>query len=139
MRVAMLIIHFIGLAMGLGTGMGFMFLGRASSKMQPSEAKKFTLNSLVISKMGTIGIILLTISGIYLVVPYWYTLGNNPLLILKLCLVVVLIIVLSINDYNIRQTRRTDPEPYLKRLKMLGPVALLTAISIVIVAVLAFK
>jgi uncharacterized membrane protein len=138
MRLTMLIFHFIGLAMGLGTGMGFMFLGRASAKMEPSEAKKFTINTLAISKMGIIGMILLVISGIYLIVPYWYSLGNNPMLILKLCLVLLLISILSINDFNIRQIRRKDPDPYLRRLKMLGPVALLTAISIVIVSVLTF-
>jgi len=135
----MLIIHFIGLAMGLGTGLGFMFLGRAGSKLEPGEARKFAINSLAISKMGTIGMILLILSGVYLIIPYWYTLANNPLLIVKLILVLFLVGILTVNDYNIRQVKKGNPDLYLGRLRKLGPVALLTAISIVVVAVLSFK
>jgi len=40
MREAMLIIHFLGLAMGLGTSFAIMFLGIAGSKMDKEEGKK---------------------------------------------------------------------------------------------------
>ena len=56
MRDIMLIIHFIGLAMGLGTSLAFMFLGIASSKMEKKDAEQFTLKTLVLSRMGHIGL-----------------------------------------------------------------------------------
>ncbi len=41
MREVMLIIHFIGLSMGLGTSIGFMILGNVASKLAKEDAKKF--------------------------------------------------------------------------------------------------
>ena len=67
----MLILHFIGLAMGLGTTFAHAFLGMAVSKMTSEEAIKFRLHSLVLSKMGNIGIVLLIFSGLYLITPFW--------------------------------------------------------------------
>ena len=55
MREVMLIIHFIGLAMGAGTAFGFLFLGIASSKFEKKEGEKFMVNALFLGKMGQIG------------------------------------------------------------------------------------
>ena len=66
MREAMLIVHLLGLVMGLGNSFAFMFLGIAGSKMEKEEGKKFALNTFAISTMGHIGITMLIISGLYL-------------------------------------------------------------------------
>ncbi len=79
MREAMLIVHFIGLAMGIGTSFAFLFLGIASSKMEQNEGQKFTLNTFALAKMGHVGLALLIISGGYLMTPYWESLANTPL------------------------------------------------------------
>ena len=50
MREVMLIVHFIGLAMGLGTSFGFVFLGIAASKLQKEDTKKFMLTRLRFGK-----------------------------------------------------------------------------------------
>jgi uncharacterized membrane protein len=139
MRLAMLIIHFIGLAMGIGTGMGYIFLGRASSKLEPGEAVKFSLNTLALSNMGTIGISLLVLSGIYLIIPFWPNISSYPFLIIKLALVVVLICIILINHNYARKAKSGNPEIYLKKLRMIGPFSLLTAVLIVIMAVLNFR
>ena len=68
MREVMLILHFIGLTMGLGTSFAHAFLGIATAKMSAEEIIKFRLHTMVLSKMGNIGIILLVISGLYLLV-----------------------------------------------------------------------
>ena len=90
MQDIMLILHFIGLAMGLGTSFGFMFLGIAGSKMEKEEQLKFMLNTLALSKMGHIGLTLLVISGVVLMTPYWSILPTTPTLMAKLVLVLVL-------------------------------------------------
>jgi uncharacterized membrane protein len=138
MRDAMLIIHFVGLAMGLGTSFGFMFLGIASSKMEPAEAQKFNINSFALSRMGHIGLLLLIISGGYLMTPYWGSLSQMPLLIAKLVLVLVLAALIGIISANARKAKAGDAEKYLNKIRPLGMLALLTALTIVILAVSIF-
>src|SRR6187551_1999586 len=96
MREIMLVLHFIGLTMGMGTGFAHAFLGIATSKMSADEATKFRMHTLVLSKMGHAGIGLLVVSGLYLITPYWEILPSSPLLILKLTLVIVLLVILTL-------------------------------------------
>lgn len=56
MRETMLILHFLGLTMGLGTSFAHAFLSIATSKMQEEEARRFQLHALVLSKMGHVGL-----------------------------------------------------------------------------------
>ena len=62
MREAMLIVHLLGLVMGLGNSFAFMFLGIAGSKMEKEEGKTFALNTrpLLITKL--ILVLVLTVS-----------------------------------------------------------------------------
>ncbi len=138
MRDAMLIVHFIGLAMGLGTSFAFMFLGMASAKMEESERLKFTLNTFALSRMGQIGLTLLVISGLYLMAPYWRSLANSPMLIAKLVLVLVLGALVGINSANAKKALAGDAATHLKKMAPLGKLSLLTALAIVVLAVLIF-
>lgn len=134
----MLITHFIGLAMGLGTSFAFMFLGIAASKMEKDEAKKFTTNALAISKMGHMGVSLLVISGLYLVTPYWSSLMDMPLLVAKLILVLILVILIVLLSTTARKAKETLDDKYFNKLGMLGRFSMLTSLVIVVVAVLNF-
>ena len=138
MREAMLIVHFIGLTMGLGTGFAHAFLGMAASKMSPEDATKFRLNSLVISRMGHIGITLLLISGFYMITPYWKVLSSMPLLIVKLCLVAVLIVLISLIGAAAKKAKQGDAAAQFKKMETLGKLTLLVGLAIVIVAVKVF-
>ncbi|MEP7323899.1 MAG: hypothetical protein ABI761_18370 [Saprospiraceae bacterium] len=138
MREAFLVIHFIGLAMGLGTGIAFIFLGQVAGKLPPEERGKFMLNILHLSRMGQIGLTLLVISGLYLITPYWKTLSVTPTLIAKLSLVIVLIGILIYSNSLVNKARAGNPMPYLIKVKSLGPYTLLIVLSIVILAVLTF-
>lgn len=138
MRDIMLITHFIGLAMGIGTSFAFMFLGIASSKMEESEALKFRLNTFALSRMGHIGLVLLVLSGGYLMTPYWSTLTSSPLLIAKLTLVVVLGAFIGIISSKAKKVNEGNADMQLKKIEPLGKLALLTGIAIVVLAVLVF-
>ncbi|MES1218455.1 MAG: hypothetical protein ABUT20_23310 [Bacteroidota bacterium] len=135
MREVMLVLHFIGLTMGLGTGFAHAFLGSITSKMTADEAIKFRLHSLVLSKMGHIGITLLIISGLYLITPYWKVLPAMPLLIVKLSLVAILIILISLIGIAAKKAKNGDAAVQLKKMETLGKLTLITGIAIVIVAV----
>lgn len=139
LRDIALIFHFIGLAMGLGTSFAFMFLGIASTKMEPEAAKKFTLNTFALSKMGHIGLTLLVASGIILVVPYHQTLGQMPLFIAKLVLVVLLGAIIGVISSNAKKAQvADDPMPFIEKIKSLGRFSMLTSLAIVVLAILNF-
>ena len=139
MREAALIIHFIGLAMGLGTSFAFMFLGIASSKMEKNDGINFMLKAMSISRMGHIGLTLLILSGLYLMIPYWKTLGQSPLLIIKFSLVLVLAGLIGYNTRLARLAREGDAETQFKKSAPIGRLSLLTALLIVVMAVLHFN
>lgn len=139
MREIMLIIHFIGLAMGLGTSLAFMFLGMAGAKMEAQDALKFRLNAFALSKMGYIGLTLLVISGIFLMTPYWEILSDMPLLIVKLVLVLILAALIGIIGSEAGKAKKGDAEMHLKKTETLGKLALLTALVIVVLAVYVFR
>lgn len=139
MREAMLITHFLGLAMGLGSSFAFMFLGIEGSKMEKEEGKKFALNTFTMSRMGHIGLALLILSGGYLMTPYWAILGTQPLLIAKLILVLVLLLSVSIQAVFSKRAKKGETEANLKKIAALGKISLLSGIAIVLLAVLIFR
>lgn len=138
MRELMLILHFIGLTMGLGTGFAHAFLGAAVSKMTAAEATKFRLHTLVLSNMGHIGISLLIISGLYLITPYWKIIPSSPLLIIKLILVLILLVLITLINISAKKAKKGDAEGQLKKMGQLGKLTLLTGLAIVIIAVSIF-
>ena len=135
----MLILHFIGLAMGLGTSFAMLFLGIASSKMAPEKGREFMLNAMAVSRMGQIGLVLLLISGSYLMTPYWAGLPEQPLLITKLVLFVALGGLVGVLSSKARKARGGDAEAQMKAMAPIGRLALLTALATVVLAVLVFR
>ena len=131
----MLILHFIGLTMGLGTGFAHAFLGSVTAKMPTAEATKFRLHSLVLGNMGHIGIALLIISGLYLVTPFWKVLPSYPLLIVKLSLVLVLIVLITLINLAGKKAKKGDAERQFKKMELLGKMTSVTGLAIVIIAV----
>ena len=138
MRDAMLIVHLLGLAMGVGTSFAFMFLGFARSKMEKEEGRKFAMNASVLSRMGHIGLTMLIISGFYLITPFWATLNARPLLMAKLILVLILTISVILAGIYSSRAKKGNAELNLKKVAILGKVGLLSSITIVLLAVLTF-
>ncbi len=138
MYEAMKITHFIGLAMGVGTSFAFMFIGIAASKMPPEEGSKFYKNALAISKMGHIGLTLLVLSGLYLIRNLWGTIGDSPLLLTKLILVVVLGGLIGMISSRAKKAVKENDDAKLQSLAPFGKLALLTGLAIIVLAVLQF-
>jgi len=138
MRTAMLIVHLLGLTMGVGTSIGFVFLGIAGSKLEKEERKKFAMNASAMSTMGHIGLTMLIISGLYLITPFWGALAAMPLLIAKLALVLTLTVAVILASVYSNRAKKGDTENNLKKVALLGRVTLLCGITIVVLAVLIF-
>ena len=138
MRDILLILHFIGLTMGLGTSFGFMFLGIAGGKMEKQDRIKFQLKTMALSRMGHIGITLLIITGGALMTPYWRILPSSPVLIAKLVLVLVLAVLIGIITVIGKKARQGEPEAQFRKIELLGKISLLTGVAIVALAVYFF-
>ena len=135
----MLILHFIGLAMGLGVSFTHAFLGPTISKLNRSDAHKFKLQIKALSQMGFIGTLLLLMSGIYLILPYWSAITFMPMLILKLALFVVLIVLIILLNYFGGKNLKNDTQENVKAIELMGKLAMLVSIGIVIIAVQVFQ
>lgn len=138
MRDLMLIIHFIGLAMAIGAGFANLFLGVVASKLEPAEKGSFMSKTMILGRMGQIGLGLLLLSGFYLISPYWQVLGHMPLLIVKLSLVALLLISVSVVLFLVRKSKKQGNPAILAKLKPLGMLNFLIGITIVVLAVLTF-
>ena len=139
MRETMLILHLIGLAMGLGTSFAHVFFGNTLSKLDPTEAAKFRTHSKGLSQMGTVGTVLLLVSGVYLIIPFWPVITTLPLLILKLVLFVILVILIFLINYSARNNYQNHDVNNLKRIELMGKFAMVIGVVIVILAVNVFN
>ena len=137
MHDIMLILHFLGLAMGLGTSFAFMFIGISASKMPEEAGLEFQKKAFVLTKMGHIGLTILVITGLYLATPYWKILGDMPLLIAKLVLVFGLGAMIGIMSSKAKKVIKGD-HSQLKSMAPMGRIAMLLGIAIVVLAVLQF-
>lgn len=138
MRELMLVIHFIGLAMALGTGFANLFLGTVASKLEPVERGSFMSRITILGRMGQIGLGLLLLSGFGLMTPYWKVLGDMPLLITKLSFVAVLLILVASVLLLIRKSKKQGNPALLAKIKPLAMLNFLIGITIVVLAVLVF-
>ena len=138
MRDIMLITHFIGLTMSLGTGFANLFLGMAAAKLEPAERGKFMSNTLVLMRMGHTGLGLLLLSGFYLITPYWKIIGDMPVLMAKLTCVGLLVIMVSIITVIAKKAQREGNPAMLMKLKPFGMLNFFLGITIVVLAVLSF-
>jgi uncharacterized membrane protein len=137
----LLILHFIGLALGVGTSFAFLALGLAAKDLAPAERLLFAKRTFVLAKNGSIGLLLLIISG----VGFLLTRGvsavfawGGPAFHAKLTLVVLLCGFLGYSQVLMKRVRTgTDPAA-AARLPLIGRVMLFLGVSIVICAVLAF-
>lgn len=134
----MLILHFLGLAMGVGTAFAHAFMGPKIAKLTTEEVVQFNTKTSGLGVMGGVGLVLLIISGVYLLLPFWSVITYMPLLIVKLSLVLLLIILIAIMGSISKKGMKQQSEKHFKIVEMLGKVALLISVSIVVVAVVVF-
>lgn len=138
MKDAMLIVHLLGLIMGVGTGIGHLFLGMAASKMEEKEGSDFQRKTLALSSMARIGLVLSILSGGYLMTPYWSKLPESPILMAKMGFVLLLIALTGMMEMNAKKAKQPGGEASFKKLESLGKTSLLVGLVILILAVLFF-
>lgn len=140
--LTLLFLHFIGLALGVGTSFAMARLGAASSDLPPEERSKFMLKASVLGKNGSAGLGLLILTGLGMML--WRGVGEvmswgGGAFHAKLTLVVVLCGVFGYAQVVQKKARRAGGGPLMAKLPKLGAVMLLLSIAIVATAVAAFK
>ena len=63
MHTALLVLHFLGLALGVGAGFAQLTLTLATRELSPAERSAFALRALALAKNGSYGLLLLIVSG----------------------------------------------------------------------------
>jgi uncharacterized membrane protein len=134
-----LIAHFFGLALGVGAGLAMFSLGLATKDMSPEERGKFMQRASILRKNGSYGLLLLIASGLGFVVERGFsplTFRGGGFFHAKLTLVVVMAGLLG---YSQVLFKKAQANPALMgRLQLVSRVMLVTGLSVIVLAVLAF-
>jgi hypothetical protein len=137
----LLFLHFLGLAMGFSTSFANMAMSGLINKAAPAERPVLGRFPPVMSRIGSIGIALLWLSGIGMIMTKWGgfgSLGGMPWQFhAKLALVAVLTGVIGYLHALERQMRTGDTSA-VARIQAAGKVAFVLALAIVALAVLSF-
>ncbi len=139
MQDGLLIIHMIGLAMAVGVGFAFMALGIGTKGMEATERTRFMLRAFIMSKVSSMGLALLLLSGIGLLatVPGVFARGG-AFFHTKLTLVVILLGVFGFLQVKIKKAKKANGGPAMAIIPKLGGIMNLLGIAIIVLAVLAF-
>lgn len=141
MQDFLLIIHFLGLALGVGTSFATLRLGLATKDLPPAERAQFFKHAIALGKNGSLGLALLIASGLGMLftrgVSTVFSSGGVAFHV-KLTLVLVLAGLLGFSQVLVKRVREKQDAQAMATLAKVGPVMLLTGLGIVVAAVLAF-
>lgn len=136
-----LFVHFIGLALTLGTSFSMMRLGAAAKGMEPSERVKFMLTAFALSKNGSMGLGLLILSGIAMMAITGFgamMARGGGAFHAKLTLVVILSGLLGYSQVLAKKAKRAQGGPVMAKIPKVGMAMMVLGLAIVACAVLAF-
>lgn len=140
--LSILFLHFIGLALGVGTSFAMLTLGAAARDLAPEERGKFMMRVSALRKNGSYGLALLLLSGIAMLVlrgPAAVFAYAGGAFHLKLTLVVILIGFFGYVQVLTKKIRLAGGGPLMAKLPKLSLIMLLLSVAIVASAVAAFK
>jgi len=140
--LVLLMLHFVGLALGVGASFSLLTLRRASAGLEPAERTKFMLRALSVSKNGSYGLLLLLVTGLgmfFMRGPGAVMAAGGPAFHAKLTLVVILCGVVGYSQALGKRAREAGGGPALAKLPAIGNAILLLGVAIVIAAVIAFQ
>jgi hypothetical protein len=142
MYLVLLILHFIGLALGVGTGFASLTLAIATRDLAPPDRTAFMLRASAVSKNGSIGLGLLILTGVGMMlmrgVSQTFSWGG-PAFHAKLTLVVIFSGVYGYLQSLIARAKREQGGPAMAKIPKISPVLLLLSVAIVTCAVIAFQ
>jgi len=142
MYLALLALHFIGLALALGAGFAQLNLSLATRELGASERSVFALRALSLGKNSSYGLLLLLLSGgamTYLrgIAATFQMAGGA--FHAKLTAVLLMILILGYSQVVGARAKRAAGVADMARLRTLSRVQLILGLVAVVCAVIAFK
>jgi uncharacterized membrane protein len=140
--LVLLMLHFVGLALGVGASFALFTLRRASAELESGERAKFMLRALSVAKNGSYGLLLLLLSGLgmfFMRGPGAVMAAGGPAFHAKLTLVVILFGVVGYSQALGKRAREAGGGPALAKLPAVSTAILLLGVAIIIAAVIAFQ
>jgi hypothetical protein len=134
----LLVLHFLGLALGLSTGFSNMVMAGLIAKAPPAEKAILGRFPPAMSRVGNVGLALLWISGLSIVYTRFGTFSILPRpFIVKLSAVVLLTIIVIWINVLLPRAQRGDAAA-AARIQLLGRITGPLAIIAIIFAVITF-
>lgn len=137
-----LMTHFVGLALAVGASFALFTLRRSGAGLEPAERTKFMQRTLVLSKNGSIGFLLLLVSGLAMLFmrgPGATMAAGGPAFHVKLTLIVILTGVFGYSQVLTKRVRQNADQAALQKLGNVSRAVLLLGLGIIIAAVIAFQ
>lgn len=134
----LLVVHFLGMALGLSTGFANMVMAGLIAKAPPSEKSVLARFPPAMSRVGAIGLVMLWASGIAIVLTRYggFAVLPRPFLV-KLAAVVLLTLVVIYIHVLQRRVTQGDASA-VTRIQTLGKISGPLALVAVIFAVITF-
>ena len=135
-------LHFIGLALGVGASFAMLTLGIASRSLEPAERRSFMLRALGVSKNGSFGFLLLVLTGLgmfFMRGPASVMAAGGPAFHAKLTFVVIMAGVLGYCQVLAKRARVAGDAKAMATLPKAGSALLALGVTIVVCAVIAFQ
>jgi len=136
-RDLFLILHFVGLGVGVGASVTMFIIAIATRNLPPAERGRIMGAIGVLRHVGPIGLLILIVSGILLTLPGWPALQSNGLFLAKLLLVLVLVGWVGYGHMRVASARRRGVPPSPPPLALL-PLPLVVVLAVIVLAVLVF-
>jgi hypothetical protein len=134
----LMVVHFLGLAMGLSTGFANMVMAGLIARAAPADKGVLARFPPAMGRVGQIGLAMLWVSGLAIVYTRYGTFSILPrTFIVKLAAVVLLTIAVAYIQVLMPGAQRGDAAA-MARIQLLGRLTAPLAIIAIIFAVLTF-
>ena len=135
----LLMLHFLGLVMGLAVPFANIALATLMAKAAPNEKMVLGRFPFAMSKVGKIGLTLLWATGITMVFTRWKGFGNLPTMFhYKLGFVILLTITVGIISALEIKAKKGDAAA-IARIQTVGKIAMVFGLLALVFAVLTFN
>ena len=135
----LLILHFLALAIGIGGGVASGVLAEISDRSEPTGKLAIGKAASIIGDVGLVSVLVLWLTGIWMVLEIFGGFSDMPAgFNLKILGVVALSAALLAMQVVKRKAKAAGQAPDPARMKVLGQIAMLSAVFTVSVAVITF-
>ena len=137
---ALKIIHFLGLAAGIGGGLANMLAAMKLKGLPPEAMPAVGGYRITLGQVSTVGLALLWITGVWMVLGYMDPAIKGTLLFqLKILAVIGLTVMAVLSNLTVAKARKAGTPPDAQRMKMLGMISMVFSLSALILAVAVFN